>query len=235
MAVLKQKLNRKNESGTYDEIHLKTDATVISLSPTDETLLSDEISSLKTSVSNGKSAVASAITDKGVSTSATASFNTMANNIRSIPVGIFPSGSKSITSNGSYDISSFASVNVNVSGVVVAYIKATVPSGTTNIYANANGVNVNPIEVNGVYFFNIPSLGDWTIYGTRNGSTKSINVGVWSNSTVYSVDLTSLFAFKITLIPSTMIGDMSVRINGIDYYLSNESIAGDFILLILYI
>lgn len=228
MAVLKQKLNRKNESGTYDEIHLKTDATVISLSPTDETLLSDEISSLKSSVSNGKSAVASAITDKGVSTSATASFNTMANNIRSIPVGIFPSGSKSITSNGSYDISSFASVNVNVSGVVVAYIKATAPSGTTNIYANANGVNVNPIEVNGVYFFNIPSLGDWTIYGTRNGSTKSINVGVWSNSTVYSVDLTTLFAFKITLIPSTMIGDMTVRINGIDYYLSNESIAGDY-------
>ena len=44
----------------------------------------NEISSLKSSVSNGKSAVASAITDKGVSTSATASFNTMANNIRSI-------------------------------------------------------------------------------------------------------------------------------------------------------
>ena len=43
-----------------------------------------EISNLKSSVSNGKSAVASAITDKGVSTSATASFNTMANNIRSI-------------------------------------------------------------------------------------------------------------------------------------------------------
>ena len=43
---------------------------------------------LKTSVSNGKSAVASAITDKGVSTSATASFNTMANNIRSINQGL---------------------------------------------------------------------------------------------------------------------------------------------------
>lgn len=43
-----------------------------------------EIMSLKSSVSNGKSAVASAITDKGVSTSATASFNTMANNIRNI-------------------------------------------------------------------------------------------------------------------------------------------------------
>ena len=44
----------------------------------------NEISSLKSSVSNGKSAVASAITDKGVSTSATASFNTMASNIRKI-------------------------------------------------------------------------------------------------------------------------------------------------------
>ena len=86
MAVLKQKLNRKNESGTYDEIHLKTDATVISLSPTDETLLSDEISNLKSSVSNGKSLIASAITDKGVSTASDATFQTMANNISSLAV-----------------------------------------------------------------------------------------------------------------------------------------------------
>ncbi len=46
-----------------------------------------DFNSLKTSVSNGKSAVASAITDKGVSTSATASFDTMAGNIRSISSG----------------------------------------------------------------------------------------------------------------------------------------------------
>lgn len=45
-----------------------------------------DLNSLKTSVSNGKSAVASAITGKGVSTSATASFDTMASNIRSIKV-----------------------------------------------------------------------------------------------------------------------------------------------------
>ena len=89
MAVLKQKLNRKNESGTYDEIHLKTDATVISLSPTDETLLSDEISSLKSSVSNGKSLIASAITDKGVSTASNATFQTMANNISKIETNIY--------------------------------------------------------------------------------------------------------------------------------------------------
>ena len=39
---------------------------------------------LKTSVSNGKSLIASAITDKGVSTASDATFQTMANNIRSI-------------------------------------------------------------------------------------------------------------------------------------------------------
>ena len=48
------------------------------------TSLQSELNSLKTSVSNGKSAVASAITDKGVSTSATATFDTMAANIRAI-------------------------------------------------------------------------------------------------------------------------------------------------------
>ena len=46
-----------------------------------------QLNEVKTSVSNGKSAVASAITDKGVSTSATASFSTMANNIRKISTG----------------------------------------------------------------------------------------------------------------------------------------------------
>ena len=43
-----------------------------------------EINTLKTSVSNGKSAIASAITDKGISTSSSDTFNTMATNIRNI-------------------------------------------------------------------------------------------------------------------------------------------------------
>ena len=42
------------------------------------------INELKTSVSNGKSLIASAITDKGVSTASNATFQTMSNNIRSI-------------------------------------------------------------------------------------------------------------------------------------------------------
>ena len=60
-----------------------------------------ELNSLKTSVSNGKSAVASEITDKGVSSSATASFDTMANNIRSISTGYSKIKDSSLKSGGS--------------------------------------------------------------------------------------------------------------------------------------
>ena len=46
-----------------------------------------EIDNLKTSVSEGKSLIASAITDKGVSTSSTATFQTMADNIGQLEIG----------------------------------------------------------------------------------------------------------------------------------------------------
>ena len=48
---------------------------------------SSEISSLKSSVSNGKILIANAITDKGVATSSSDTFATMANNISSIRTG----------------------------------------------------------------------------------------------------------------------------------------------------
>ena len=45
---------------------------------------SADLNSLKTSVSSGKSIIATAVTDKGVSTAADASFQTIANNVRNI-------------------------------------------------------------------------------------------------------------------------------------------------------
>ena len=47
-----------------------------------------QLNEVKTSVSNGKSLIASAITDKGVSTASSATFQNMANNIRSINQGL---------------------------------------------------------------------------------------------------------------------------------------------------
>ena len=46
--------------------------------------LNTEVNSLKSSVSNGKSLIAAAVTDKGVPTAASDSFTTMSNNIRKI-------------------------------------------------------------------------------------------------------------------------------------------------------
>ena len=46
---------------------------------------SSELNSLKSSVSEGKSLIASAVTDKGVNTAEDASFQTIASNIKNIP------------------------------------------------------------------------------------------------------------------------------------------------------
>ena len=50
MAILKQRLNRKNSSGTYDIVYLENIATNIKMSDTDSTLLSTKISSMDTAI-----------------------------------------------------------------------------------------------------------------------------------------------------------------------------------------
>ena len=50
--------------------------------------LQNELNSLKSSVSEGKSLVAAAVTDKGVTTAADATFQTIANNIGKIKTGV---------------------------------------------------------------------------------------------------------------------------------------------------
>ena len=119
MATLKQRLHRKNGT-SYDTIHLETNATVVKMSTTDNTTVNNklttvdnsinnlgtEMSSLKSSVSSGKAQIASAITDKGVSTSASDSFSQMATNISQIKGGIsgVPVYGTDFTYSGDYQV-----------------------------------------------------------------------------------------------------------------------------------
>lgn len=77
-------------SGSYDgspyaEITKKSDGTYVRLKVSD--IILDDGTSLKTSVSDGKTSIATAITDKGVSTSSSDTFSTMATNIGNIKGG----------------------------------------------------------------------------------------------------------------------------------------------------
>ena len=118
MATLKQRLHRKNSSGTYDTIHLETEAdcitgtlgvanggigratltsgyflrgngtSAVTMSSIDQVKTALGIDELKTSVSEGKSLIAAAVTDKGVQTAADDTFQQMADNIGNISTGL---------------------------------------------------------------------------------------------------------------------------------------------------
>ena len=93
-----------------------------------------QLNEVKTSVSNGKSAVASAITDKGVSTSATASFNTMANNIRKINQGL------TIQYIGELYTISMPSNHLNKTYTISGYLTA-----TYSVYLGSNNTYTSPL------------------------------------------------------------------------------------------
>ena len=93
-----------------------------------------DISDLKTSVSNGKSLIASAITDKGVSTASSATFQTMASNIGKIET---ISGSLINLPNGY-----LYSTSTYVPGFILSWFDESHGNSTLNYPINSNYVTV---------------------------------------------------------------------------------------------
>ena len=94
----------------------------------------NEINNLKTSVSSGKAQIASAITDKGVSTAASASFSQMASNIRNINQGL------TIQYIGELYTSSMPSNHLDKTYPISGYLTA-----RTSIYLNGNITYTSPL------------------------------------------------------------------------------------------
>lgn len=83
------------------------------------------------------------ITQNGVTTENVKSYAS-AKITTSVPVGVFPSGTKQISSNGSYDVSNFASAAVNISPIIQSLSIS--ENGTYSVPSGVDGYN--PITVN---------------------------------------------------------------------------------------
>ena len=223
MATLKQRLHRKNASGTFDTVHLETSSDLV-LRPSGNTVEQDlvnqnnEINSLKTSVSSGKAAIASAVTDKGVQTAADATFNTMAQNIRSIS-----SAPKytccswfCVTTGGSVtsepvntedmDLNFYAPDNVDITenSEMQVYLSKSVLPGRDGYSNRAN-------------YFNVTQL--WSHLFTETihiGPNEQLFSGSWFNGMTYTTQL-KIPAFNLS---PYVVSSSSQDISQIIYYKS---------------
>ena len=98
----------------------------------------------------------------------------------SVPQGVFPSGTSSITANGIYDITSFASVDVNVSGggggwtaedLLLRSISGSFTTSARSIYTCAFQECFNLTEIT---FTNLSSIGPSALYKCSSLSTVTL-------------------------------------------------------------
>lgn len=126
-----------------------------------ESRIKDAFDELGGSVADGKTLIASAITSKGVNTAATASFATMANNIKNIQTTPIVTSYSRSPGDASFKYTLFTA---DKNGTVSTYAYGHPGDGTASCYVRINGA----IQSNGVHSINAGSV--VSVEGTNNGS-----------------------------------------------------------------
>lgn len=85
--VITQKINEMETTIQSLNIEVDSELSTTSTNPVQNKIITQKLNEVFQSVSSGKSLIASAITDKGVTTRSDATFETMANNISKIEQG----------------------------------------------------------------------------------------------------------------------------------------------------
>ena len=186
------------------------------------------LSELFQSASNGKKLIATAITGKGVETSNTDSFQTMATNINNIKVGgggITPTGTKEITQNGTYDVTNFASVLVNVVSQGSSSSGNSVESGTITPEEKSTDITINTSKKCSNLLFFQHVLGTGTGYRTVVGLIRldDFRTNLTSNSTGATLNVIATSESQINAATVTF------RDNGIDVHLNSTAAGGGYL------
>lgn len=185
-----------------------------------------EVDSLKTSVSNGKSLIASAITDKGVSTASDATFQVMADNIENIPT--YNEVCDVITFTGTW---STFSCKCMTAPTLYGYIRNYMNAG------GSIGYYWTEWEYNSAYDYNFPSsftAASTNIDGINSVTFDTVAFDIKTNTITIPISTRSRWYFSInTIAEYTKQTDGSILVNvpvnagSVNHYTSNKPSIGD--------